>query len=62
MKEINEEEPSKQRASYFCLRTWDDKWQFLGADSAYHDSNPLDQLNQAGLGPRLRSRELDWHK
>jgi 3',5'-cyclic AMP phosphodiesterase CpdA len=62
IKEINSEEFTKQKASYFCLRTEDGRWQFLGADTAYHDSNPLDQLNEANVGPRLRNRELAWHK
>jgi hypothetical protein len=56
VKEINEEEWTKQRASYFCLRSEDGRWQFLGADTAFHDSNPFDQINQNNPGPRLRKR------
>jgi hypothetical protein len=54
IKAINEEEFTKQKASYFCLRSEDNRWQFLGADTAYHDSSPFDQINQINAGPRLR--------
>lgn len=62
VREANSEEFAKQQASYFCLRSEDNRWQFLGADTAYHDANPLDQINQTNLGPRLRKTELAWHK
>jgi len=51
----------KQEASYFCLRTADDKWQFLGMDTGYNDRVPTDQLFNAE-GPDLRDDEMEWHK
>jgi 3',5'-cyclic AMP phosphodiesterase CpdA len=49
-----------QQASYFCLRTVDGAWQFLGMDTGYYDANPVDQLNFAYAGPQLRSSEVQW--
>jgi hypothetical protein len=46
----------KQQASYFCLQSADQKWQFIGLDTAYHDSNPFNQINGLSLGPRLRKK------
>lgn len=46
----------KQHSSYFCLRSEDSKWQLIGLDTAYHDSNPLNQINGLSLGPRLRHK------
>jgi hypothetical protein len=45
-----------QPASYFCLRTEDDKWQFLGMDTGYGDRNPIDQQ-----APTLQVHEGAWH-
>jgi len=50
-----------QQASYFCLRTEDDKWQFLGMDTGYNDRVPIDQLIDRE-GPDLHRDEIDWHK
>lgn len=36
---------ASQPASYFCLRTKDMGWQFLGMDTGYDDANPADQFN-----------------
>jgi hypothetical protein len=45
-----------QQASYFCLRTADDKWQFLGMDTGYGDRNPIEQQ-----APVLQVHESAWH-
>jgi predicted phosphodiesterase len=45
----------KQNASYFCLRTEDDKWQFLGADTGIESVN----LRQ---NPWLLPEEIAWHQ
>lgn len=42
------------------MQSHDSKWQFIGLDTAYHDSNPVSQLNSMSLGPRLREKEVDW--
>lgn len=46
-----------QQASYFCLRTEDDKWQFLGMDTGYGDRNPVEQQ-----APILQLHEGAWHR
>ena len=46
-----------QQASYFCLRTEDDKWQFLGMDTGYGDRNPVEQQ-----APTLQVHESAWHR
>ncbi|HEX8243561.1 MAG TPA: metallophosphoesterase, partial [Longimicrobium sp.] len=46
-----------QKASYFCLRTADDAWQFLGMDTGINDRDPL----KANSHPGVRDSELDWH-
>jgi hypothetical protein len=51
----------KQEASYFCLRTEDDKWQFLGMDTGYNDRVPTDQLTDAE-GPDLHQNEGEWQR
>ncbi|WP_222984210.1 metallophosphoesterase family protein [Flagellimonas meishanensis] len=53
-------ETAMQPASYFCLRTQDGGWQFLGMDTGYNDSNPADQLNAIYAGPWLQNTEIDW--
>jgi hypothetical protein len=50
-----------QQASYFCLRTEDDKWQFLGMDTGYNDRTPINQLTDPE-GPDLHQDEYEWHK
>jgi hypothetical protein len=52
---------STQAASFFCLRTEDDRWQFLGMDTGYNDRVPTDQLIDPE-GPDLHDNEMDWHK
>ncbi|HEX6746673.1 MAG TPA: metallophosphoesterase [Longimicrobium sp.] len=46
-----------QKASYFCLRTADDAWQFLGMDTGINDRDPL----KGNSSPGVRDSELDWH-
>jgi hypothetical protein len=46
-----------QQASYFCLRTEDGKWQFLGMDTGYGDRNPIEQQ-----APSLHPHEGAWHR
>ncbi len=50
-----------QNASYFCLRTEDNGWQFLGMDTGFYDSNPLNAADNLNWGPPLQSNELLWH-
>jgi calcineurin-like phosphoesterase family protein len=47
---------ARQRASYFCLRTANDKWQFLGMDTGYNDHVP-----GLSVGPGLQASEAEWH-
>jgi 3',5'-cyclic AMP phosphodiesterase CpdA len=46
-----------QKASFFCLRTEDESWQFLGMDTGINDRDPL----KANPCPGVRDSELDWH-
>ena len=46
-----------QRASYFCLRTEDDAWQFLGMDTGYNDRDPVNPT-----APGLQASEIKWHR
>jgi hypothetical protein len=50
----------QQQASYFCLRTQDGMWQFLGGDTGQGDTDPLDELKPS-TGPALRPTEVQWH-
>src|SRR5262249_6169357 len=47
----------QQKASYFCLRTEDGNWQFLGMDTGLNDRNPVDQI-----APSLEKSEQTWHQ
>jgi hypothetical protein len=49
-----------QQASYFCLRTQDGGWQFLGMDTGLDDANPGDQFNPFYAGPTLKATEITW--
>jgi hypothetical protein len=49
-----------QAASFFCLRTADDKWQFLGMDTGFNDRVPTNQLMKPD-GPDLHENEMEWH-
>ncbi len=46
-----------QKASYFCLRTADDHWQFLGMDTGYNDRDPINKAS-----PGLVHSEIAWHR
>ncbi|HXA53518.1 MAG TPA: metallophosphoesterase [Solirubrobacteraceae bacterium] len=60
---INDAIPSaRQPASYFCLRTADDGWQFVAMDTGFFDSNPLDQADPWYAGPWLHPTEVQWHQ
>jgi 3',5'-cyclic AMP phosphodiesterase CpdA len=48
---------SRQKASYFCLRTEDDHWQFLAMDTGLNDRNPVDHM-----APKLEKSEETWHR
>jgi len=47
---------AQQQASYFCLRTANDKWQFLGMDTGLGDRIP-----GLSVGPSLQESEEEWH-
>lgn len=52
-----------QQASYFCLRTADDLWQFLAADTGQGDTDPIEELGVLpATGPALRPTEVQWHQ
>jgi hypothetical protein len=50
--------PSKQSASFFCLRSTDERWQFLAMDTGLHDYSPL---NVSEAVTFLDSEEVKWH-
>jgi hypothetical protein len=50
--------PMTQPASFFCLRSVDEKWQLLAMDTGLHDDNPA---TVAGALPYLEEDELAWH-
>ena len=52
-------EPFVQPASFFCLRTTDERWQFLAMDTGLHDYSPLDV---ADLVTFIEPEELEWHR
>jgi predicted MPP superfamily phosphohydrolase len=51
----------RQEASFFCLRTADNKWQFLGMDTGQDDCNPSDPVSDTLKEPKLRDSEIKWH-
>jgi 3',5'-cyclic AMP phosphodiesterase CpdA len=56
--QINSSLPGcEQKASYFCLRTADDYWQFLGMDTGYNDRDPINKAS-----PGLGHSEIAWHR
>lgn len=60
LKRINKEDSTwEQEASYFCLRTQDNQWQFLGMDTGFQDRNPIPGLMVEN--PSLEDSEIDWH-
>ena len=51
-------EPLRQPASFFCLRSADEKWQLLALDTGLHDYSPL---GVAEAVTRIEDDELEWH-
>ena len=51
-----------QPASYFCLRTEDQGWQFLGMDTGLNDANPMNQLDTTYASTWLQPNEIAWHQ
>ncbi len=51
-------EPFTQPASFFCLRSEDEKWQLLAMDTGLHDYSPL---NVDDVVTFLEDDELEWH-
>jgi hypothetical protein len=64
------EPAQRQQASYFCLRTADDGWQFLGLDTGYHghymnvagaaQQATLDRLHIGKVEPGSSSGDPHW--
>ncbi|NKJ71804.1 metallophosphoesterase [Rhizobium leguminosarum bv. viciae] len=50
--------PRDQGASFFCLRSTDEKWQFLAMDTGLHDYSPY---GMADALTRIEDDELAWH-
>ncbi|WP_230646753.1 metallophosphoesterase [Bradyrhizobium sp. Leaf401] len=50
--------PFMQPASFFCLRSADEKWQLLAMDTGLHDDNPA---TVTGALTYLEEDELAWH-
>ncbi|GAC1361836.1 MAG: metallophosphoesterase [Actinomycetota bacterium] len=56
---INHWDPSwRQQASYFCLRSRDQRWQFLGMDTGHGDANPIPGEHRES--PLLQPSEVEW--
>ncbi len=51
--------PFAQRASFFCLRSADERWQLLAMDTGLHDDNPL---GVAEAVTSVEADELEWHR
>lgn len=47
-----------QQASYFCLRSEDGNWQFLGMDTGFYSVPSV----SASIGPNLHPSEVQWHQ
>lgn len=50
-----------QKTSYFCLRTEDGGWQFLGMDTGFEDANPVDAVDPFYSSPSIQDSEKEWH-
>ncbi len=63
---MNASSNQRQAASYFCLRTADSKWQFLGMDTGQDDNNPyvtaMAPFAPQLFGDRDSQGELAWHQ
>jgi Calcineurin-like phosphoesterase len=51
-------EPMKQPASYFCIRSSDEKWQLLAMDTGLHDYNPVEMAEAVTF---VEDDEVEWH-
>ena len=51
-------EPSVQPASFFCLRSADERWQLLAMDTGLHDYKPM-SVTEALTS--IEEDELAWH-
>ncbi len=49
----------RQKASFFCLRSSDERWQVLAMDTGLHDYSPL-SVNDAVT--HIETEELEWHR
>jgi hypothetical protein len=56
LKLCNPNPHDQQHASYFCLRTKSNSWQFIGIDTGYIDSNPVNELT-FGIDPDILPSE-----
>jgi hypothetical protein len=54
------EAASRQAASYFCLRTTDDRFQMLGIDTGYFDRVPGIAFNKVYRAPTIHDSEARW--
>jgi hypothetical protein len=54
------EGPARQAASYFCLRSEQDRWQLLGIDTGLHGHNPGAAVDPFATGPHLQDSETAW--
>lgn len=52
---------AQQQASYFCLRSEDGRWQFLGMDTGVQDNNPITPFGPTYVEKGLLPSELTWH-
>ncbi|MBY5533627.1 metallophosphoesterase [Rhizobium leguminosarum] len=50
--------PHDQAASFFCLRSLDEKWQFLAMDTGLHDYSPY---GVSDVLTKIEEDELAWH-
>ncbi len=53
---------ARQKASYFCLRSADGLWQFLGMDTGFDDHDPTSVISLLKRGPELNASEAEWHQ
>jgi hypothetical protein len=57
IKQLNES-PQTQPASFFCLRSSDERWQLLAMDTGLHDYSPLGVDDAVTF---VEPDELEWH-
>ncbi len=53
-------EPTRQRASWFCLRSPDQSWQILAMDTGLHDHDPFDDIGSP-VQTYVEPAEVAWH-